>query len=147
MAEEWLQRLATVVARKDDANLPGRQEWVEMRSFIGIMYWTLLECLDFLVLSPKTQDKLQGSISSAVSRLAVRMRIFDIFNIMYIQPQFKGAIIGRRGPYAVLLRQLLADVCNSAQLKAGVPNPVHVKRGTGAVMNDQLREMHAKVRD
>jgi hypothetical protein len=145
--QHFIQRVVAAAVDRGDRNFPGRQEWVELRSFLGIFYWPLLDCLDFLVLSPTTQEMLPGSISPAVSRLAVRMRIMDILGPIYIPPQFKGTAIGRRGRYAVLLRELLAETCNSAQTRAGVVNPVIVKRGTGAVMNGLLHEMHAKVRD
>jgi hypothetical protein len=50
--------------QEEDMGLPGRGEWVEARHFMGIMFcWTLLECFDFLYLSPTTQGKLHGSIS------------------------------------------------------------------------------------
>ncbi len=78
MQQHFFERVADAVVDRGDDNLPGRQEWVEQRSFLDIMFWTLLDCLDFLVLSPTTQAKLPGSITPAVTRLAVRMRIMDI---------------------------------------------------------------------
>jgi hypothetical protein len=128
-----------------EADLPGRREWVEMRSFMGILFWTFLECLDFLQLSPGTQHKLIGSISAGVSRLAVRMRIFAIFEVDYIDPQYRGAHIGHRGPYEVLQRQLIAQASNLAQARAGVLNPVFVKAGDGHTMNGLIRDVAEKM--
>jgi hypothetical protein len=145
--QHFIQRVAVAAVDRGDRNLPGRQEWVELRSFLGIFYWPLLDCLDFLVLSPTTQEMLPGSISPAVSRLAVRMRIMDILGPIYIPPQFKGTAIGRRGRYAVLERWFLAWTCNLAQRTSLVPEPVVVKPGNGASMNGLIRDMHDKVRD
>jgi hypothetical protein len=128
-----------------EADLPGRREWVEMRSFMGIWFWTFLDCLDFLNLSPTTQGKLPGSISTAVSRLAVRMRIFSILGVHYIDPQYKGAHIGHRGPYEVLQRQLMAQTSNLAQARAGIVNPVTVKAGDGRTMNGLFHELQEKM--
>jgi glycerol uptake facilitator-like aquaporin len=133
---------------EQDMDLPGRGAWVEARHFMGIMFcWTLLECFDFLYLSPTTQGKLHGSISPAVSRLAVRMRIFAILRLPYIPPQFRGAAIGQRGPYDVLERHLMAETYNSAQRIASITNPVVVRPGNGATMNDLIRQVHGKVQD
>jgi hypothetical protein len=145
--QDFFQRVAAAAVDRGDRNLPGRQEWVELRSFCGIIYWPLLDCLDFMVLSPTTQEKLPGSISPAVSRLAVRMRIMDILGPIYIPPQFRGTAIGRRGRYAVLERWFLAWTCNLAQRTSLVPEPVVVKPGNGASMNGLIRDMHDKVRD
>jgi hypothetical protein len=145
--QHFIQRVAVAAVDRGDRNLPGRQEWVELRSFLGIFYWPLLDCLDFLVLSPTTQEMLPGSISPAISRLAVRMRIMDILGPIYIPPQFKGTAIGRRGRYAVLERWFLAWTCNLAQRTSLVPEPVVVKPGNGASMNGLIRDMHDKVRD
>jgi hypothetical protein len=119
--EMFLQQQQQAIAA--EADLPGRREWVEMRSFLGIWFWSLLDCMDFLHLSPPTQNKLPGSITAGVSRLAVRMRIFAILDTLYIDPQYKGAHIGRRGSYEVLRRQLMAQTCNLAQEKACVLDP------------------------
>ena len=128
-----------------EADLPGRREWVEKRSFMGIWFWTFLDCLDFLQLSPGTQGKLIGSISAGVSRLAVRMRIFAIFNAQYVDPQYKGTHIGHRGSYEVLQRQLIAQTHNLAQAKAGIANPVVVKAGDGHTMNSFIRDVAEKM--
>ena len=128
-----------------EADLPGRREWVEMRSFMGIWFWNLLECLDFLQLSPATQGKLPGSFTTAVSRLAVRMRIFAIFEAYYIEPQYKGTHIGHRGPYEVLKRQLMAHTYNLTQAKAGVLDPVLMKAGNGRTMNSLIQDVQDKM--
>jgi hypothetical protein len=132
---------------QEDMGLPGRGAWVEARHFMSILYWTLLECFDFLYLSPTTQGKLPGSVSPAVSRLAVRMRIFAILRLPYMPPQFRGAAIGQRGPYDVLERHLMAETCNMAQRIASIANPVVVRPGNGATMNDLIRQVHGKVQD
>ncbi len=145
LREMFQQQAVGAVLVTAEAELPGRREWVEARCFIGILYWNLFECLDFLQLSPATQGKLPGSISPGVSRLAVRMRIFAILEVHYIQPQYKGAHIGHRGPYEVLQRQLMAQTCNLAQAKAGVLDPVVMKAGNGRTMNAFIRDVHDKV--
>jgi GNAT superfamily N-acetyltransferase len=137
---ELFQRQQQAVAA--EADLPGRREWVEKRSFRGIWFWDFFECMDFLNLSPTTQRELPGSTSAGVSRLAVRIRIFAILDALYIDPQYKGARIGHRGPYEVLRRQLMAQTYNLAQAKAGVLDPVAVRAGNGRTMNGFAWDVH-----